>query len=71
MKKNGKYVNYEDLLSKCISGGKYSNFINKYLTNLLSYHNGPNIYFQFSLILRLKNIKLRSLFHCQPIKNMI
>lgn len=71
MKKNRKYVNCEDLLFKCISDGKYSNFINEYFVNLLSYNNEPNIYLQFSLILRPKNIKLRSLFRCQPIKNMI
>lgn len=29
-----KYVDYENLLPKYISNGKYSDFINKYFTNL-------------------------------------
>lgn len=52
-----KYVDYEDLLLKYINDDKYSNFINKYFTNLLSWNIISNICFLFNLILRLKNMK--------------
>lgn len=36
IKKNGKYIDYENLSPKYINNGKYFDFINKYFTNLLS-----------------------------------
>lgn len=35
IKKKEKYLNYKNLLLKCISDNNYYNFINKYFTNLL------------------------------------
>lgn len=35
-KKGEKYIDYKNLLPKYISDSKYSNFISKYITNLLS-----------------------------------